>query len=232
VPGVGEHRAILHALEVGRAEHVAGAGDRDEHVSALGGRERRHDLVAVHPRLESAQGIDLADDDRGPVPLRPHGDPLAGPAVAQDDDAAPRQQQVGGAHDAVERRLAGAVAVVEGALREGFVHRDDRAGERPLGFERPQADEAGRGLLRAAEEPGQEVLATGVDGGHEVGPVVERHARGGGNHRGDARGPRVDSLPVDGVHLRLAVGDERRRDVVLRRQRVRRAEGHLRPAGA
>ncbi len=40
VAGVGEHAPVLHALEVLGAQHVAPAGDGDEHVSALGRRQR------------------------------------------------------------------------------------------------------------------------------------------------------------------------------------------------
>ena len=65
VAGVREQRAVLHPLEVLAAQHPARAGDGDEDVAALGGGQRRHDLVACHPRLERAQRIHLADDDRG-----------------------------------------------------------------------------------------------------------------------------------------------------------------------
>ena len=78
------------------------------------------------------------------------GDPLAGGAVAEQHQRAAGQQQVGGAQDAVERRLAGAVAVVEGALGARLVHRDHRAGEPALRLEPAQAQQPGGGLLRPA----------------------------------------------------------------------------------
>ena len=58
--------------------------------------------------------------------LGPHGDARAAPAVAADDEVLARQQDVGGADDAVDRALAGAVAVVEEVLGVGVVDGDDR----------------------------------------------------------------------------------------------------------
>jgi hypothetical protein len=65
---------------------------------------------------------------------------------------------------------------------------------------------------------------------HQVGPVVERDLRLAGGHRDDVRGPGVHVLAVDGVHLH-AVLRERRGDVVLRRERVRRAQRDIRAPG-
>ena len=108
-------------------KHPARAGDGHEDVPALGGLERRHHLVAGHPRLERAQRVDLADDHRRPGAARALGDALARPAVADDHDRVAGQQHVAGADDPVERRLAGPVAVVERALGAGLVDREHRA---------------------------------------------------------------------------------------------------------
>ena len=116
VAGVGEHGAVLHALEVLAAQHVARAGDGDEHVAALGGGERGQDLEALHPRLERAQRVDLADDDRRAGAAGAQRDAAPGPAVAEHDDGLAGEQHVRRAEDAVERGLAGAEAVVQRAL--------------------------------------------------------------------------------------------------------------------
>jgi hypothetical protein len=69
-----------------------------------------------------------------------------------------------------------------------------------------------------------------VDRGHQVGAVVERDLRPRGDDGRHAGGPGVDFLAVHGVNLGDAVDGERRRDVVLRGQRVRRAQRDLRAA--
>ena len=73
-------------------------------------------LEAVHHGFERAQRIDLADDHVGAQALGAHRDALAARAVADDGDHAAGDQDVGRAQDAVDRRLAGAVAVVEEVL--------------------------------------------------------------------------------------------------------------------
>ena len=85
-----------------------------------------HDLVAVHQRLEGADRIDLDDGHVGAHAAHPRGDALADPAVAGDDDVAAGDQDVRRPQDAVDGRLAGAVAVVEEVLGQGLVDRDDR----------------------------------------------------------------------------------------------------------
>ncbi len=142
LPRVGQHRPVLHAREVLAAQHVGHAGDGDEDVAALGGVQRRHHLEALHPRLQRAQRIDLADDHRRAEAVRAQRDPATGPAVAEHDHGLPRQQQVGRAHDAVEHRLPGAEAIVERALGARLVDRDDRDREATLGLQRAQAHQA------------------------------------------------------------------------------------------
>ena len=143
----------------GRREHVAVARDGDEDVAALGRDERRHHLEALHARLERAHRVDLADDHLGAGAAGAQRDALAGAAVAEHDDRLARQQQVRRAQDAVERRLAGAVVVVEEALGARLVDRDHRAGEPALGLERAQPHEPGGRLLRAADEPVEQLAA-------------------------------------------------------------------------
>ena len=183
VPRVGQHGAVLHALEVLAPEHAARAGDRHEQVAALGRLERGHHLEAVHARLERPQRVDLAHDQRRARAARPLGDALARGSVAEQHEGAPGQQQVGGAQDAVERRLAGAVAVVEGALGARLVHGHHRAGQPPLGLEPADAQQAGGGLLGAADQVVESVAAALVHEQQQVGAVVERDLRPEVGHR-------------------------------------------------
>ena len=127
------------------------AGHGHEEVAALGGVEDRHHLEAVHARLERAEGVDLAHDHRGARAAGALGDALAREAVAQQDERVAGEQDVGGAQDAVDRRLAGAVAVVEGALGAGLVEGEDRVAQAALLGQVAQADDAGGGLLGAAQ---------------------------------------------------------------------------------
>ena len=98
------------------ADDVDVAGDGDEQVAERGGLGDRLDLEAVHRGLEGADRVDLGDDDVRAHAAGPQRDALAAPAVAADDDLPAGQQHVGGADDAVDRALAGAVAVVEEVL--------------------------------------------------------------------------------------------------------------------
>ena len=146
--GVGEDRPVLHDLEVLAPEHVLVARRGHEHVALDGGVGHREHPEAVHHRLQRPQRVDLDHHHVGAQAPRAVGDAAAAPAVAADDEAATREQDVGRPQDAVEGRLAGAVAVVEKVLGVGLVDRHDRIPEHAVGLHRAQPDDAGRRLLR------------------------------------------------------------------------------------
>ena len=80
------------SAEMLRPDHVLVAGQRDEHVADLGRLGHRHDLEAVHRRLERLDRIDFGDDDDGAHAAGPHGEAPAAPAVAGHDDLRAGQQ--------------------------------------------------------------------------------------------------------------------------------------------
>ena len=118
------------------------------------GPVHRHHREAVHRRLERPDRVDLGDDHPGAHAAHPHRDALAAPAVAGDDDRLAGQQDVGGAQDAVDRALAGAVAVVEEVLGVGVVDGDHRELEQPF-VERTVANNSGRCFFRRTDDVGR-----------------------------------------------------------------------------
>ncbi len=165
------------------------------------------------------------------MPLGPRGDAAAAPAVAGDDERAAREQDVGRADDPVDRRLARAVAVVEQVLRIRLVHGDDREAERPVALERAQADDAGGRLLRAGDHVDELLAPVRMQDADHVGAVVHRDLRLVVDRGLDVLVVGVVVLALDGEDGDVVLVDERRGDVVLRGQRVRRAEHDVRAAG-
>ena len=233
VAAVGEDRAVAHDPEVLLAEDVEVAGGGDEDLAPARGVGRGHDLVAVHERLDGADGIDLDDRDPGAHAIEADGDAAADPAVAGHDAAATREQDVGRAQDAVEGGLARAVAVVEQVLRQRLVDGHDGERERAVGRHGPEADDARWSSPRCRRgRRAALVAALLVEQRHEVAAVVHRDVR---VRVGDGVEMRVVRVALSSPRTReradAVAGDERRRDVVLGRERVRRAERDLGAAG-
>ena len=132
VAGIAEDGAILHVLERRRVNDLAVAGNRDPHVGEASGFGGGHDAVAFHVGLESLERVDLADDDVHAHALGAQRQATAAVAVTGDDDRAAAEQAVGGAHDAVERGLTGAVVVVEAVLGVCVVDVEDGVAQRAL----------------------------------------------------------------------------------------------------
>ncbi len=184
-----------------RRSTAAAAGHRHEEIAAFGGVEHGHHLEALHPGLERVHRVDLAHDHVGARAAGALGDPLARRAVAQQDERVAREQQVGGAQDPVERRLARAVAVVERALGARLVHREHRAAQAAVRLQAPQAQQARGGLLGPPDQPVGGVA--GVHDGEQVRAVVDRDLRLALHQRGHVLGVGVEVLAADGVHLDL-----------------------------
>ena len=96
-----------------------------------------------------------------PMTLGAHGDAASAPAVAGDDHFEAGEQQVGGANDAVERGLAGAVAIVEEVLGQRVVDGDDRELQRAVLGHGAQANHAGGGFFGAADDVREQIGALG-----------------------------------------------------------------------
>src|SRR5271169_4596566 len=92
------------------------ASNRDENVADLGCFVHGHNAETVHHSFDGFGRIDFGDDHVGAHALGAHGDAASAPAVTCNDQFQASEQQVGGANDAVERGLAGAVAIVKKVL--------------------------------------------------------------------------------------------------------------------
>ncbi len=113
----------------------------------------------------------------------------------------------------------------------GLVDGHDREGQRPIVHHRLQADDAGGGLLGTGEDLRQLLGALLVQQGHEIAAVVhgDVRMRVGGGIEVPVVGLVV--LAVDGVAADAVLGHERRRHVVLGRERIRRHQRHVGATG-
>src|SRR5215831_6005260 len=126
VAGVRNDGAVFHYLKVLLIEHVLIASDGAENVADPGSINHGHHAEAVHGGFERLRRIDFGDDDLGAGATRAAGKTASAPAIAGDDELRSRKQEVGGANDAVNGRLTGAVTIVEQVLGVGIVDGDDR----------------------------------------------------------------------------------------------------------
>jgi len=116
-------------------------------------------------------------------------------------------------------------------LGVGLVDGHDREHEATLGLERLEADDAGRGLLGAADDVGRHVGALAVQHADDVGAVV--HGDVGTVVDGGVDVSVVGGvvLALDGVGADAVLGHQGGRDVVLRGERVGGAQHDVGAAG-
>jgi len=104
-------------------------------------------------------------------------DAAPGPAIATDDEPLAREQHVRCTDDPVDRRLPGAVAVVEEVLRPRLVDRDHGEGERAVCLHRLEANHAGGRLLHAGDDVAELLAAGAVQHADHVCAVIHRQLR-------------------------------------------------------
>ena len=184
VADVAEDRLVLHLLHLLGRHDVDAAGGGDYEVCDVEHVVECRDLVAVHRRLQSADRVDLGDDDAGALTAQGLGAPLADVPVAADDSDLPADQDVGGPVDSVDQRVPATVLVVELALGHGVVDVDGGEQQAALAHHLVEAVHTGGGLLRHAldavgdRRPHLRVLREG--GGEELEDLVELPAVTGG----------------------------------------------------
>ena len=229
VSGVGDNRAVLHPLAVLERNDVFAARDGHENVTDGGGIHHRHDLVAVHNGLERPDGVNFCHDDFRAEALGAQGHALAAPAIAAHDDVLTGHDEVRRAHDAVPHRLTRTVAVIEQVLAVGVIDHDHRETQRSGTVHDPQAVDAGRRLLTAADDLRNKIRELRVHQVHKIAAVVNDDVRPDGEHAAQVRLVFFVRAAVDRVHVH-ALRRQRCGNVVLRRQRVGPGDVHLRAA--
>ena len=228
VAGVADHRAIFHALRNARRRCTDLSPVTVTKMSPIlaasaMGMTRKPSMTASSARKR----IDFGDDHVGAQALGAHGHAASAPAVAGDDHAQAGEQQVGGAQDAVERGLAGAVAIVEHVLGLRVVDGDDRILQRAVLGHGAQADHAGGGLFGAADDVGNQFLALGEQRGDQVAAVVHGDLRLVVERGGEVRVIGGVVLTLDGEGGNVVVLHQGGGDFVLRGERIGGAEHHV-----
>ena len=236
VARVGEDRAVLHRARCARAAITCLSPVAVQKMSPiLAACVHRHHLEAVHHGLERRHRVDLGDDH-----VRAHARAPASRRRGRTSrsrrrrSVAPGEQDVRGADDPVDRRLARAVAVVEQVLRLRVVDGDDREAELAVALERLQPDDAGRRLLGAGDDVA-ELLAPGrVEDADHVGAVVHRQLRLVVDRGLDVRVVGVVVLALDRERRRCRTRRRapRRRRPASRAGSRRRARRRRRPPSA
>src|SRR5271170_798496 len=228
VSGITDYGAILHFLKVFVGDDGLVPRDGDENFADLGGIGHGHHAEPVHDGFQGARGIDLGDDDVCAVTFGAHGNASSAPAVAGDDDAHSSEQHVGGANDAVQCGLPGAVAIIEEMLGERVVHGDDGILQRAVLGHGAEPDDASSGFFGAADDVFDELGMLSEQLSDEVRAVVHGDLRLVVNCGGDVRVVGGVVFTLDGVSGDAVILDERGSDFVLGGKRIRAAENQVR----
>jgi len=160
--------------------------------------------VAVHVRAKRLHRVQLDHGDTSPVSLDASREALPNPAVADDAEPFARGAQVRQPEDCRQRRLAGAVGVIEHVFTARVVGGNRRERQEPRFRQRPQASDAGRRFLRHALELPDELRSVLDDPPRQLGAVIDHDLRASVGDVEQVRGELVGCRAVMRMHLDAA----------------------------
>ena len=236
------------------ADDVDVAGGRHEYIADSRRLLHFHHLETVHVGLQRAKRVDLGDDDVGAEPFCAHGDAFAAPAVPREDERGACEKDVRCAQDSVDRALACAVPVVEHMFCQRVIDRDDGELEDALELHALEPDNARGRLFHRPDHVADERLTVffaellhpflddvvqgvhpvkgdHVEGADKVRAVIHRNVGHEGKGLHDVLVVLLVRLALDRISRDAEMLHDRRRDIVLRAQGVRRAQDDLGPGG-
>ena len=123
---VADDCTVLHIAHVIHGDHVAVAGGGNEDIGLRCRLLHGHDFIAFHRRLQGADRIDFGHHHARAALAERRGRPLAHVTIAGDDGNLAGKHHVRRPADAVHKRLATAIQVVEFRLRHRVVYVDCR----------------------------------------------------------------------------------------------------------
>mmetsp|Transcript_11765 Transcript_11765/g.21145 ORF Transcript_11765/g.21145 Transcript_11765/m.21145 type:complete len:479 (-) Transcript_11765:8-1444(-) len=148
VTNVSNDGVVLHLSHVGGKEDILVAGGGDEDIGVLDAVAERKDLVTLHASLESANRVNLGNDNASSGGLHGSSATLANITVTGNESNFAGNHDIGGTHDTIRKGVAAAVNVVELGLGDRVVDVDSREKEGLAGLHLIETFDASGGLLR------------------------------------------------------------------------------------
>ncbi len=216
VAGVANNRSALHLFEMLAADHALVSRHGDVNVAFLDSFGHGHYPESIHHRFDALHRVDFRDDHVRAKSLGAHSHAAPAPAVTGNDHLQAGEQHVGGANNAVNRGLPGAVTIVKEMLRHRVIHGDDGILQRAILSHCAKANHAGGGFFRSGDHVRDEIGTLGQQHGDQVGAVVHGELRLVLQRRPQVRIIRVVILALDGEGRNVVVAIQRGGDFVLR----------------
>ena len=126
VANVANNGIVLHLCHVGSHDDVLVACGCHDNVNLRDDSGHLDDAVALHARLESADGVNLCDIDDAARVLHCRSASLSDVAKSANQDPLAGKHDVSGAHDTVRERVAASIDVIELGLCNAVVNVDGR----------------------------------------------------------------------------------------------------------
>src|SRR5438876_714802 len=159
--------------------------------------------------------------------LGAHGHAAATPAIPGDHNFETREEHIGGANNAVNGGLPGAVAIVKEVLGHGIVDGDDWILQGAVLGHGAQANYARGSFFRSGNYVRDEISPLGEQHGYQVRAVVHGELRLVLQRSAQVRVVSVVVLALDGKRWNVVVAIERSGDFVLSGERIGRAQHRI-----
>jgi len=162
VADVADDAVVAHVAHVLSSDDVAVASAGNEDFRNVEGVLDASNFVASHSSLESADGIDLSDNDTAALTAKRLSTALADITIAKNNSDLATKHDISSTLDAVDEAVAAAVDVVEFGLGDSVVHVNGREEELALSLELVETVDTSRSLLRSTAELLEDSVPVGL----------------------------------------------------------------------
>ena len=147
---IADDGGVSHLLHVLDGDDVAIAGGSHEDVRSGAYFVQSDDLVALHDRLECADGVDFRDQYTTTHTAQSLSTALAHLTITANHANLPGNHHIGGTLDAINEAFAATVGVVELGFGDGVIYVDGGEEELSCGLSLVETVDTGGGLLGTA----------------------------------------------------------------------------------
>ena len=124
--GITNDRAILHLFKVLAIQNKFITSHRAKDVTLRSCFSHGHNPEAIHQCLKRGQRVNLGNNHIRTHASSPPRQTFAAPAVARHHKALASQQNISRTHNAIQRALPGAIAIVKQMFGQRIIHRNHR----------------------------------------------------------------------------------------------------------
>ena len=149
---IGQYSAVFHNLHMFFGDYIFAAGNGNEDIAIFGSLGHRHYSEAVKNSLNTLNRINFSNNDISAHAFGTHCNAFTAPTITGNYQSFAGNGKIGSTHNTIQRRLTGAITVIEKIFAVSIVYSNHRKSQMTGLGQSFQTMNAGSCLFAAANQ--------------------------------------------------------------------------------